>query len=164
MPASARGQPQGDDAPLRSVPTGALDVVAEGFPDGPPDPVTTQVTSLSFRVESGAMLTCSRRGMAGGLIAAVVAALSVIVPAGAAGATEETPAKVANGIAVGVQLEALADVKVARAELARGSRVSVARLIERQGQLTAVDVELADGHIARVAMATVRKSFRVLPE
>ncbi|WP_437798700.1 hypothetical protein [Sorangium sp. So ce693] len=146
------------------MPTGGLDVVAEGFLDGPHDPVTTQVTSLSFRVESGAMLTCSRRSTTGGLLVAVVAALAVVVPAGAAGASEETSAKVASGIAVGVQLEALSDVKVARAEVARGSRVSVARLIERQGQLTAVDVELADGHIARVAMATVRKSFRVLSE
>ncbi|WP_437761737.1 hypothetical protein WMF27_03155 [Sorangium sp. So ce281] len=110
------------------------------------------------------MLTCSRRSTTGGLIVAVVAALAVIVPAGAARASEETPAKVANGLAVGAQLEALADVKVARAEVARGSRVSVARLIERQGQLTAVDVELADGHVARVAMATVRTSFRVLSE
>ncbi|KYF90041.1 hypothetical protein BE20_44740 [Sorangium cellulosum] len=102
--------------------------------------------------------------MAGSLIVAVVAALAAVVPGGAAGAGEEAPAKVASGIAVGVQLEALADVKVARAEVARGSRVSVARLIERQGQLTAVDVELADGHIARVGMATVRASFRVLSE
>ncbi|WP_237245004.1 MULTISPECIES: hypothetical protein [Sorangium] len=110
------------------------------------------------------MLIRGRRSMAGSLIVAVVAALAVVVPGGAAGAAEEAPAKVASGIAVGVQLEALADVKVARAEVARGSRVSVARLIERQGQVTAVDVELADGHIARVAMATVRASFRVLSE
>ncbi len=110
------------------------------------------------------MLIRSRRSTAASLIVAVVAALAVVVPGGAAGAAEEAPAKGASGIAVGVQLEALADVKVARAEVARGSRVSVARLIERQGRLTALDVELADGHIARVAMATVRASFRVLSE
>ncbi|MGK3967032.1 hypothetical protein WMF38_23020 [Sorangium sp. So ce118] len=109
------------------------------------------------------MLIRTRRSTAGSLIVAVVAALAV-VPGGAAEAAEEAPAKVSSGIAVGVQLEAVADVKVARAEVARGSRVSVARLIERQGRLTAVDVELADGHIARVAMATVRASFRVLSE
>ncbi|HTN91015.1 MAG TPA: hypothetical protein VL242_45395 [Sorangium sp.] len=110
------------------------------------------------------MLTRTRRSTAGSLVVAVVAALAVVVPGGAAGASEEAPAEMSTGIAVGAQLEAVADVKVARAEVARGSRVSVARLIERQGQLTAVDVELADGHIARVAMATVRTSFRVLPE
>ncbi|WP_437938689.1 hypothetical protein [Sorangium sp. So ce341] len=110
------------------------------------------------------MLIRGRRSMAGSLIVAAVAALAAVVPGGAAGAAEEAPANAASGIAVGVRLEALADVKVARAELARGSRVSVARLIERQGQVTAVDVELADGHIARVAMATVRASFRVLSE
>ncbi|WP_433933250.1 hypothetical protein AB3662_03310 [Sorangium cellulosum] len=114
--------------------------------------------------------------MAGSLIGAVVAALAAIVPGGAAEASDqapasdetpasdEAPATVATDIAVGVRLEAVADVKVARAEVARGSTVSVARLIERQGRVTAVDVELADGHIARVAMATVRASFRVLSE
>ncbi|WP_437835360.1 hypothetical protein [Sorangium sp. So ce1153] len=110
------------------------------------------------------MLTRTRRSTAGSLVVVVVAALAVVVPGGAAGASEEAPAEMSTGIAVGAQLEAVADVKVARAEVARGSRVSVARLIERQGQLTAVDVELADGHIARVAMATVRTSFRVLSE
>ncbi|WP_437781515.1 hypothetical protein [Sorangium sp. So ce1097] len=104
--------------------------------------------------------------MAGSLVVAVVAALAVVVPGGAAGAADEAPAsdEAPTDIAVGVRLEAVADVKVARAEVARGSTVSVARLIERQGRITAVDVELADGHIARVAMATVRTSFRVLPE
>ncbi|WP_437734873.1 hypothetical protein [Sorangium sp. So ce1335] len=114
--------------------------------------------------------------MAGSLIVAVVAALAVVVPGGAAEASDkapasdaapasgEAPAKSSTDIAVGVRLEAVADVKVARAEVARGSTVSVARIIERQGRITAVDVELADGHIARVAMATVRASFRVLSE
>ncbi|WP_434045421.1 MULTISPECIES: hypothetical protein [Sorangium] len=116
------------------------------------------------------MLIRGRRSTAGSLIVVVVAALAAVVPGGAAEASHEAPAadeappKVSTDIAVGVRLEAVADVKVARAELARGATVSVARVIERQGRVTAVDVELADGHIARVAMATVRASFRVLSE
>ncbi|WP_437677575.1 hypothetical protein [Sorangium sp. So ce131] len=106
----------------------------------------------------------SRRSTAGSLIVAVVAALAVVVPGGAAAASEEAAATASDGLAVGAQLEALADVKVARAEVARGSRVSITRLIERQGHVAAVDVELADGHIARVAVATVRASFRILSD
>ncbi|AUX39428.1 hypothetical protein SOCE26_008190 [Sorangium cellulosum] len=110
------------------------------------------------------MLIRSRRSTAGGLIVAVIAALAVVVPGGAAAASEEAATTASDGLAVGAQLEALADVKVARAEVARGSRVNVTRLIEQQGRLTAIDVELADGHIARVAMTTVRASFRVLSD
>lgn len=94
---------------------------------------------------------------------AITAAALAVVPGGTAAALEkEARVEAPGGLVVGARLEALANVKVARAEVAKGSRVSVAGLVERQGRLSAVDVELADGYVARIAVATIRKSFRLL--
>lgn len=113
------------------------------------------------------MCTCSRRSTARGWIALAITAASAlaVLPGGTAAALEKArPEAPASELVVGARLEALANVKVARAELAKGARVSVAGLVERQGRLTAVDVELADGYVARVAVATIRKSFRLLAD
>jgi hypothetical protein len=98
-----------------------------------------------------------------GLGAVMAAAMSAAIAAPASadqdtGARDEAPAD----IGVGTRLEALDDVTVARAEIAKGSKVSVTRLVHRQGRVAGVDVELADGQIARVGIDTVRSFFRVL--
>ena len=67
-------------------------------------------------------------------------------------------------IAVGTRLVALDSVTVSQAEISKGSTVSVTRLVHRQGRLSGVDVELKDGHIARVPIAKVRAAFRVIDE
>jgi len=64
-------------------------------------------------------------------------------------------------IAVGTELVALADVSLHKAEIAKGSRVSVTKLVIRQGHVDGVDVALADGHVVKVTMSTVRSYFRV---
>lgn len=69
-----------------------------------------------------------------------------------------------EGLDVGTRLVALDSVMVSQAEIARGTTVNVTRLLHRQGRLAGVDVELADGHVARVPIATVRSSFRVLED
>ena len=49
-----------------------------------------------------------------------------------------------------------------KAEIAKGSKVSVTKLDKREGHVASVDVELADGHIVpRVQMGTIRSLFRV---
>jgi hypothetical protein len=55
-------------------------------------------------------------------------------------------------------------VTVGRAELAKGSKVNVVKVLLRQGRLTSVDVELADGQVARAPATTVRTYFRVITD
>jgi hypothetical protein len=96
-----------------------------------------------------------------GMIVAAAAIAAIPAPVSAdqeSGARAEAQAE----IAVGTRLEALDTVTVARAEIAKGSKVNVTKLLRRQGRVASVDVELADGQIARVAIATVRSFFRVL--
>jgi hypothetical protein len=64
-------------------------------------------------------------------------------------------------IAVGTELVATADVSLHKAEIAKGSRVSVTKLMLRDGRVDGVDVALADGHVVKVTMSTVRSYFRV---
>jgi hypothetical protein len=102
------------------------------------------------------------RGLVAGVVTALAAAAAVT-----AGGAAFAPAALADEpdeLAVGAQLEALVNVKIAQAELAKGSRVNVAQLVRRHGRLSAVDVELADGYVTRVAILTVRSSFRVVTD
>jgi hypothetical protein len=96
-------------------------------------------------------------------VVGVAAALPVLADGGPL-AVPEARAEDVGELAVGTQLEALSDVKLSRAELARGSRVSITKLIQKQGRLAAVDVELADGYIARVPIATLRAFFRIVSD
>lgn len=91
------------------------------------------------------------------------AALSLTTPLAHAD-SEEARVEAAADIAVGTRLEALDTVTLSRAEISKGSRVSVTKLLHRQGRLASVDVELADGMVARVGIDKVRAVFRVLED
>ena len=65
-------------------------------------------------------------------------------------------------IAVGTELMATSDVTLHQAEIAKGSRVSVTKLNKSGGQLEALSVALADGHVVKVTMAQVHTYFRVV--
>ena len=64
-------------------------------------------------------------------------------------------------IVVGTELVATADLSLHKAEIAKGSRVSVTKLVMHDGRVSGVDVALADGHVVKVTMSTVRSYFRV---
>lgn len=66
-----------------------------------------------------------------------------------------------DDLAVGVELEALQDVAIHRAELTKGSRVSVTKRNLRDGRLESVSVALADGHVLKMPIGAVRTYFRV---
>lgn len=66
-------------------------------------------------------------------------------------------------IAVGTELEATDVVQIGRAEIAKGSKVSVTKLEGRQGDPSTVDLALADGQVVKkVGMGTIRSYFRVI--
>jgi ribosomal protein L21 len=66
-----------------------------------------------------------------------------------------------DAITVGTELVATADVSLHKAEIVKGSRVSVTKLRMHEGRVDGVDVALADGHVVKVTMTTVRSYFRV---
>ena len=66
-------------------------------------------------------------------------------------------ARADEGISVGAELVALSDVTLSKAEIVKGARVSVAKLMQHDVAL----VELADGHMVKVAIGTLRSLFRV---
>lgn len=69
-----------------------------------------------------------------------------------------------GAISVGDHLEALSDVSLQRAEIRKGSRVHVTRVVQNQGS-TVIDVELPDGHIVKnLSMSQLRSSFRVVTD
>ncbi len=75
----------------------------------------------------------------------------------------EAMADSASDIAVGTQLQATEDVQISRAEIARGSKVSVTNVVVRQGDPTSVDIALADGQVLKkVGIGTIRNYFRVV--
>lgn len=65
-------------------------------------------------------------------------------------------------IAVGTALQATSDVTLHRAEIAKGSRVNVTKLLIRAGRLDGVSVALADGHVVKVTLAQLHSFFRVV--
>ena len=70
-----------------------------------------------------------------------------------------------DGITVGSELMAMEDLTLARAEIVKGAKVSVAKLLVRQGQVASVDVVLADGHvIKKVALGTIRNFFQIVSD
>ena len=99
-----------------------------------------------------------------GLLVAVGACLSV--SAIAVTWTAEARAEESDcDLDVGTELVATETVRLHRAEISKGSRVTVTKVTRDRGQLSSVDLELADGHVVpKVAIATVRDSFRVADE
>jgi prepilin-type processing-associated H-X9-DG protein len=91
------------------------------------------------------------------LALAAVPAGEALLGAGVAQAAEDP-------IAVGTELMATADVTLHKAEIAKGSKVSVTKLSRTGGQVDAVNVALADGHVVKVTMAQVHTYFRVVTE
>ena len=76
-------------------------------------------------------------------------------------------ARVAEARAALKVSKAVADVQQSalhRAEIAKGSRVSVTKLARNAGRLEGLSVALADGHVVKVTMAQVHTFFRVVSE
>lgn len=70
-----------------------------------------------------------------------------------------------EALVVGTELMAMDDIRLARADIAKGAKVSISKLLVRQGRIASVDVVLADGHvIKKVALTTIRDFFRVVSD
>jgi hypothetical protein len=67
-------------------------------------------------------------------------------------------------VEVGEELMAIQDVTLHRAEILKGSRVSVTRVVQRDGRIDAIDVALADGHVVKLSLPVLRAAFRVVDE
>jgi hypothetical protein len=102
------------------------------------------------------MLRARRLAFALVLAAAAVPVATLARPAVAL--ADERP------IEVGTELMATSDVTLHKAEIAKGSRVSVTQLSRRAGLVESVNVELADGHVVKVSIAQVHTFFSVVGE
>jgi hypothetical protein len=69
-----------------------------------------------------------------------------------------------RSIEVGTELMATSDVTLHKAEIAKGSRVSVTKLSRSAGHVESVSVALADGHVVKMTMVQVHTFFRVVAE
>jgi|SRR5688572_14363830 hypothetical protein len=112
-------------------------------------------------MRSGLLRTLLRLG-AGVVIAFGAAGLEPVVTEREAAA--ETTSFL-DGIVVGAELMATDDIRLARADIAKGAKVSITKLLVRQGQIASVELALADGHVVKkVALATIRDFFRIVSE
>jgi hypothetical protein len=120
--------------------------------------LTTIESDISIMVRTLVRVsrTC-RRALALFLAVAAVPTVGVLGVSSEARADEP-------GIDVGTELMATTDVTLHTAEIAKGSRVSVTKLSRNGGQVAAVSVALADGHVVKVTMAQVHTFFRVVEE
>jgi hypothetical protein len=98
------------------------------------------------------------------LVLAVLVAVAAVPAVDALGGVREAQAAAEERIDVGTQLMATSDVTLHKAEIAKGSRVSVTKLSKSGGRLDGVSVALADGHVVKVTMAQVHTFFRVVPD
>jgi hypothetical protein len=89
------------------------------------------------------------------LATVAVPALDATLGYNAALAAEE------HDLMVGTELVATADIALHKADIAKGSRVSVTKLLLRRGRLDGVDVALADGHVVKMTLGTVRTYFQI---
>lgn len=100
-----------------------------------------------------------------GLTAGLGVALGVIDGAGELGQARAADAPALDDphiVAVGTQLVAVNDVSLRDASISKGARVNVTRIVERQGRIATLDVELPDGHVVkRVPIDTIRAAFAV---
>jgi prepilin-type processing-associated H-X9-DG protein len=91
----------------------------------------------------------------------IAAALALVLLA--TGGTEAR-AEEDDAISIGTELMATADVTLHKAEIARGSKVSVTKLNLREGKVDSINVALADGHVVKMPLVAVRSYFRVVAE
>lgn len=93
-------------------------------------------------------------------------ALAAAASPAALALTAERPAlaEEERDIAVGTELMAVSDVTLHKAEILKGSRVSVTKVELRDGKLDGVSVALADGHVVKLPMTTVHTYFQVVVE
>ena len=66
-----------------------------------------------------------------------------------------------HDLMVGTELVATADIALHKADIAKGSHVSITKLLLSRGRLDGVDVALADGHVVKVTLGTVRTYFQI---
>lgn len=86
----------------------------------------------------------------------------IVMAALASPAFGERAARADEGaLSVGTSLQATSDVTLHRAEIAKGSRVAVTKILRRAGRVDGVSVALPDGHVVKVTLAQVRTFFRV---
>lgn len=90
-----------------------------------------------------------------------LAALAAPVVDATVGWNAALAGEAADDIAVGTELVATADVSLHKAEICKGSHVSVTKVSVHDGRVDGVSVALADGHVVKVTMGTVRSYFRV---
>lgn len=100
--------------------------------------------------------------VARGLVLGAVLGL-VVVPV-AEQASSPNVARAEGELSVGMRLMALSNVTLQKAEILKGSKVSVTQLVKHAGVLDGVALELADGHVVKVALSTVRSLFRVVDD
>jgi prepilin-type processing-associated H-X9-DG protein len=66
-----------------------------------------------------------------------------------------------HDLTVGTELVATADIALHKADITKGSRVSVTKLLLSRGHLDGINVALADGHVVKVTLGTVRSYFQI---
>jgi hypothetical protein len=93
-----------------------------------------------------------------------VALACLAVPAVDAATNQAQAYESASDLEVGTELLALDDFTVHQAEIAKGSRVSVTKLVKRSGRLDRVHVALPDGHVVKMPIRMVRSYFRVVAD
>src|SRR5262252_471912 len=92
----------------------------------------------------------------------VLGAALAFVALPAAEIASPTPARAETpDIRVGTELVALTNATLGKAEILKGSKVVVTKLLGGAGKVEGVAVALADGHVVKVALATVRSLFRI---
>jgi len=104
------------------------------------------------------MRCLSRLLLAAALVAGTAIGVTGVAGEGVAFADDR------SDIAVGTALQATSDVTLHRAEIAKGSRVNVTKLLKRSGRLDGVSVALADGHVVKVTLTQLHSFFRVVQD
>lgn len=91
-------------------------------------------------------------------------ALGVLVPAAGVAVSEGVALADddRSDIAVGTALQATSDVTLHKAEIAKGSRVSVTKVLVHAGRLDGVSVALADGHVVKMTASQLHSFFRIV--
>jgi hypothetical protein len=89
--------------------------------------------------------------------------LAASAPVGQAAASPEPTGEQPRNaeLRAGMDLEAVRDVTLRDATIAKGSRVRVVRVHDQGGRTVALDVELKDGYVLRdIAFRKVRDNFK----
>jgi hypothetical protein len=94
------------------------------------------------------------------LVRALIVAVALAAPAFGTSAAHADE----GAVAVGTALQATSDVTLHRAEILKGSRVNVTKILKRRGRVDGVSVALADGHVVKVTIAQLHTFFRVVSD